>query len=82
MQMASPYLQYMYVGFNGFRWPVAHYSTNNVNGHSIFCKFWPLLDTLHSYGFNVHGVFMDGSNNYHQFGRLVTTPKCEDIQVH
>ena len=61
----------MYVGFNGFRWQVAHYGTNNVNGHSIYLTFWPLLDTLHSYGFDVHGVLMDSSNNNHQFGRLL-----------
>ena len=74
MQMASHYLQYVYVGFNGFQWPVARYSTNNANGHSIFCTFWPLLDTLHSYGFNVHGVLMEGSNNNCQFGRLLVKP--------
>ena len=71
LQMASHYFQYVCVGFNGFRWPVAHYGTNNVNSHSIFFTFWPFLDVLHSYGFDVHGVLMDGSNNNRQVSRLL-----------
>ena len=51
--MASHYLQYIYVGFNGFRWPVAHYGSHNVNGHSIYLTVWPLIDELANYGFNV-----------------------------
>ena len=69
LQMASHYLQYMYVGFNGFRWPVAHYGTMSMAIQSFF-TFWPLLDVLHSAGFDVHRVLMDGSNNNHQFSRL------------
>ena len=36
IEMVSHYFQYVFVGFNGFHWPVAHYGTNNVNGHSIY----------------------------------------------
>ena len=63
VEMASHYFQYVFVGYNGFRWPVAHYATNNVDGHSIYLTMWPLLDELSGYGFNVHGPLMDGSNN-------------------
>ena len=73
--MASHYFQYMYVGYNGFRWPNAHYATNNVNGHSIYLMFWPLLDELSGYGFNVNGLLMDGSNNNHQFRHLLLNPE-------
>ena len=75
VQMASHYIQYVYVGLNGFRWPVAYYGTNNVNGHSIYLTFWSLIDELHGYGFNVHAVLMDGSNNNRQFCRLLVKPQ-------
>ena len=76
VQMASHYFQYIYVGLNGFRWPVAYYGTNNVNIHSIYLTFWSLIDELHGYGFNVHTVLMDGSNNNNkQFGRLLVKPQ-------
>ena len=75
LTLATHYLQYMYVSFSGFRWPVAYYGTNNVNGHSIYMIMWPLLDELTTYGFNVHGILMDGSANNRQFTRLVLKPE-------
>ena len=41
-KMASHCFQYMFVGFSGFRWPVAYFGSDNVNGHSIYLTFWPL----------------------------------------
>ena len=73
--MASHYFQYIYVGLSSFCWPVTYYASNNVNGHSIYLTVWPLLDTLHTYGFNVMGILMDGSNNNHQFCRLMVKPE-------
>ena len=75
IQMASHYFQYMFVGLNGFCWPVAYYSTNNINGHSIYLTVWPLIDTLDSYGFKVHRILMDRSNNNHQFCCLLVKPE-------
>ena len=77
--MASHYFQYIYVGLSGFCWPVAYYASNNVNGHSIYLTVWPLLDTLHTHGFNVMGILMDGSNNNHQFCRLMV--KSENARL-
>ena len=70
-KMATHGLQYMYVGFNGFRWPVVYYGSDNVNGHSIYLTLWPLVDQLLSFGFHAHGAIMDGSSNNRQFTRLV-----------
>ena len=41
-KLATHCFQYMYVGFNGFRWPVAYFCSDNVNGHSIYLTLWPL----------------------------------------
>lgn len=73
-KMASHCFQYMYVGFNGFRWPIAYFGSDNVNGHSIYLTFWPLVDHLSSFGFSVHGAIMDGSSNNRQFTRLLINP--------
>ena len=75
VQMASHYFQYIYVGLNVFGWPVAYYGTNNVNGHSIYLTFWPLIDELHGCGFNVHAVLMDSSDNNRQFCRILVKPQ-------
>ena len=73
-KMATHCCQYMFVGFNGFRWPVAYFGSDNINGHSIYLTLWPLVDYLASFGFSVHGVIMDGSSNNRQFTRLVIDP--------
>ena len=74
MKLASHCFQYMYIGFNGFRWPVAYFGSDNVNGHSIYLTFWPLVDQLSSFGFSVHAAIMDGSSNNRQFTRLIIDP--------
>ena len=35
-KLATHCFQYLYVGFNGFRWPMAYFGSDNVNGHSIY----------------------------------------------
>ena len=70
-KLAMHCFQYMYVGCNGFRWPIAYFGSDNVNGHSIYLMMWPLRDQLQSFGFNIHGAIMDGSSNNRQFTRLM-----------
>ena len=79
LTMASHCFQYMFVGFNGFRWPIAYFGSDNVNGHSIYLTFWPLVDTLQSFGFSVHAAIMDGSSNNRQFTRLLINPSTARI---
>ena len=74
MKLTTHCFQYMFVGFNGFRWPVAYFGSDNVNGHSIYLTFWPLVDQLSSFRFSVHGAIMDGSSNNRQFTRLIIDP--------
>ena len=70
-QLATHCFQYLYQSFSRFRWPVAYYGSHNVNGHSIYFTFWPLVDVLSTYGFEVHGSIMDGSSNNCQFGWIM-----------
>ena len=75
MEVASHYFQYIYVGVNGFCWPVAYCSSNSVNGHSIYLTFWPLVDVLSTYGFKIHSALMDSSSNNHQFSHIIIKPE-------
>ena len=79
MKMATHCFQYLYVGFNGFRWPIAYFGSDNVNGHAIYLTFWPLIDQLASFGFNVHACIMDGSSNNRQFTHLVIDPNSARV---
>ena len=79
MKLATHCFQYMFVSFNGFRWPVAYFGSDNVNGHSIYLTFWPLVDQLMTFGFSVHGAIMDGSSNNRQFTRLIIDPSSARV---
>ena len=74
IKMATHCFQYLFVSFNGVRWPVAYFRSDNVNGHSIYLTFWPLVDQLSSFGFTTHGVIIDGFSNNRQFTRLILDP--------
>ena len=73
--MASHCFQYIYVGFNGFRWPVAYFRSHNVNGNSIYLTFWPIIQALNTYGVKVHVAMMDGSSNNHQYVQILVKPE-------
>ena len=73
-QLATHCFQYIYQSYSGFRWPIAFYGSHNVNRHSIYFTFWPLVDALSSYGFKVYGTLLDGSSNNRQFINLMLNP--------
>ena len=81
-KLATHCFQYLYVGFNGFRWPVAYFGSDNVNGHSIYLTLWPLVDQLNSFGFKVHSAIMDGSSNNCQFAHLLINPSSTRISMY
>ena len=73
-KLASHCLQYLYVGFNGFRWPVAYYGSDNVNGHALWFTFWDVVKHVERSKFRIHAAIMDGSSNNRQFTRIVVDP--------
>jgi len=52
-QMASHVLQFLYSGFNGFRFPIAHFPTTQVKANELHFLFWESIKMLNMYGFNV-----------------------------
>ena len=61
MTLASHCLQYLFVGFGGFCWPVAYYGTNNASAHQLYYTFWQIVKELYEYNFEVHYAMLDGS---------------------
>ena len=69
--LATHALQYMFVGYAGFRWPIAFYSSNNANPHSIYFTFWEVVNAIREYDFVVDYVMLDGSAMNHAFTNLM-----------
>ncbi len=68
-KLASQVLQFVYLGANGFRFPVAHFPSNSANAADIYINMWKVIQKLHDFEFNVHAVVMDGGANNR---RLIT----------
>ena len=75
MHLATHCFQLMYQAMGGFRWPVAYCGMHNVNPHQIYQTFWPLVDVLSSFGFQVHAALLDGSNNNRYFMNTLINPE-------
>jgi hypothetical protein len=69
-RLATHVLQYMFVGFNGFRWPVAYFSTSTAKAYEIFLTFWEVVNALTDYDFTVDFSLMDGASTNRSFVKL------------
>jgi hypothetical protein len=50
-QMASHVLQFLYLGFNRFWFPIAHFPTTQVKTSELHFLFWESIKMLNMYGF-------------------------------
>ena len=66
-KLASHILQYMYVGLNGFRFPVAQYSTATANTLEIEETFWEVIGELAKWNFSIFYSVMDGASYNRKF---------------
>ena len=61
----------MYVGYGGFRWPVAHYASNNASAHQLYHTFWEIVKELYEYGFTVEYCMFDGAIANRNFMKIM-----------
>jgi hypothetical protein len=66
-KLATHALQYVFHGFNGFRWPVAYYGANPATTHQLYNTFWELVDKLDERGLTVEYVMLDGASTNKAF---------------
>ena len=66
-KLATHILQYMFVGLNGFRFPIAHYSTCTANTLEIDETFWEVVAELSKWNFTIFYSIMDGASYNRKF---------------
>jgi hypothetical protein len=54
-------LQIVFLGLTGFRFPVAHFVTNQVQGPELFSLFWEAVNKIEKKNFKVLYTCMDGA---------------------
>ena len=66
-ELANHVLLMQFVGFNGFRFPFAHFPTRQATATDLFIHFWKAVSMLQSYGFHTDYINIDGAITNRQF---------------
>ena len=71
VKMATHVLQFMFAGFNGFRWPVAYFGSSTATAVQIYINYNRAVDILRRHQFTVDYVMMDGASTNRLFTKMV-----------
>ena len=61
--LAEYVLQFIFLGYDGFRFPFAYYPTKGANAPEMYFLLWDAILKLKQYGFIVDFLIMDGASN-------------------
>ena len=73
VHVATHVLQFIFLSFDGFRFPFCWYPTSTINGPELNVCFWEIMDKLTQWEFDVRYVCMDGSSGNRVFLNMNVT---------
>lgn len=86
-------LQLLFLGVTGFRFPFAHFITDNIQASELYGLFWRAVKILWTFGFKVLYTCMDGAvcnrsfmhicvggNSYKDY-KFISTSPCTSLPV-
>ena len=68
--IATQVLQVSFLGYSGFRFPLAHYPTGGVTASELYLIIWDIISNLQSWGFIVDFILQDGGEQNREFMKL------------
>ena len=66
-KLASHVLQIIFIGYTGFRFPVAHFPTDCVTASELQIIMWNTISELQNWGFTVDYILQDGGEQNRDF---------------
>jgi hypothetical protein len=60
-ELATHVLQIVFLGYSGFRWPIAHYPVVQARSTDMYIQVWQAIDRLEQWDFHVEYVCLDGA---------------------
>jgi hypothetical protein len=69
-ELATEVFQVSFLGYTGFRFPIAHYPTTGISAAEIYIIIYDIISKLQSWGFYVDFILQDGGNQNRQFIKL------------
>ena len=80
--LATHVLQFVFLGFSGFRFPLFHFPTKQANASELYLLFWNVVNLLSTFDFTVQFVSMDGAQTNRDFCKiLLGTFKSDSIKT-
>lgn len=69
--LATHVLQFVFLGYTGFRFPLFHFPTNQANASELYILFWKLVSIMSTFGFKVQYISMDGAQANRDFAKIL-----------
>ena len=67
VRMAKYVLQFVYLGFDGFRFPIAYFPSDGANAPELYLNIWNMISALGQYGFSIKYACFDGGSSKRAF---------------
>ena len=65
--MAKYILQFIFLGFDGFRFPIAYFPSLGANAPELYMNVWNAISEMSQYEFQVQYVCFDGASSNRAF---------------
>lgn len=69
--LATHVLQFVFLGFTGFRFPFAHFPSSTASGHDLYLLLWKAVNMLLNFGFIIQYVSTDGAQTNRDLFKLL-----------
>jgi hypothetical protein len=56
IKLATHVLQFVFLGFTGFRFPLFHFPTEQASAPELYLLFWKIVNILSTFGFKIQYV--------------------------
>ncbi len=73
-KLATECLQIIFLGHTGFRFPIAHFSTEGVKASGLMIHIWDAVSKLQDWGFTVDCILQDGGDQNREFAKGLFPP--------
>lgn len=67
LRLATHVMQFLFLSYDGFRFPFAYFPTTGANAPEIYIIVWEAISKLSTYDFTVDYVCFDGASNNRAF---------------
>ena len=69
--LATHVLQFVFLGFTGFRFPFAHFPSHTASGHDMYLLMWKAVNLLLNFNFKIEYVSTDGAQTNRDLFKLL-----------